>query len=74
MNFRQKMVHGSLFDEAQRFVEAVKCLSTRQKGLVGNILLEENKMIQNEEMKDIEKLMPDIKIETISPIIEGKKN
>lgn len=39
--------------------------------MVGQILLQENKMLQLEEINDIEKLMPDMIVEIITPKIKG---
>ena len=39
--------------------------------MVGQILLQENKILQLEEINDIEKLMPDMIVEIITPKIKG---
>lgn len=64
--YRKKLFDGNLFDKA------VQCLATDRPGLVGNILLEENKKLQIDEIEDIEKLMPDMKVETLEPVIKGQ--
>lgn len=64
--FRRDVYEGNLFHKA------IQCLACNRPSIVGNILRNENKILQIEEINDIEQLMPDMVVEVLESKIDRK--